>query len=186
MLPSQTYGYNRLPSFPWILQQPAYAFAEIKGSPNYPAITGSVQFYQTAVGVLVSAQIIGLPVSEEICKDQIFAFHIHDGSSCTGTAQDPFANVLTHYNPLECPHPQHAGDLPPLWGNHGYAFQVFLTDRFSTDEIIGKTIVIHRNPDDFSTQPAGNAGEKIACGEIRRNPFRKENSIRQQTGLHHS
>ena len=39
---------------------------------------------------------------------------------------------------------------------------------FSVDEIIGRTVVIHSDPDDFSTQPAGNAGRKIACGVIRR------------------
>jgi len=42
------------------------------------------------------------------------------------------------------------------------------TDRFSVDEIIGRTVVIHSDPDDFLSQPAGNAGKKIACGEIRK------------------
>ena len=41
-----------------------------------------------------------------------------------------------------------------------------LTDRFNLREIIGKVVIIHRNIDDFSTQPAGNAGAKIACGKI--------------------
>lgn len=173
----QTYADNRMPSFHRILLQPAYAFAEIKGSPEYADVSGTVQFYPTAVGVLVDLRVTGLPASGETCADQVFALHIHGGSRCTGNAQDPFADALTHYDPLGCPHPRHAGDLPPLWGNHGYAFQVVLTDRFSADEIIGKTIVIHRNIDDFTTQPAGNAGEKIACGEIRRNPFRRDGSV---------
>ena len=42
------------------------------------------------------------------------------------------------------------------------------TDRFSVNEIIGRTVVIHSDPDDFHTQPAGNAGKKIACGVIQR------------------
>lgn len=42
-----------------------------------------------------------------------------------------------------------------------------LTDRFRVRDIIGRTVVIHSGPDDFHTQPAGNAGEKIACGVIR-------------------
>ena len=41
-----------------------------------------------------------------------------------------------------------------------------MTDRFFVDEIIGKTIIIHAHLDDFTTQPSGNSGEKIACGEI--------------------
>jgi Cu-Zn family superoxide dismutase len=100
------------------------------------------------------------------CKENIFAFHIHDGKSCTGNDTDPFANAKSHYNPHECSHPQHAGDLPPLFGNDGYAWSAILTNRFSIDEIIGNTIIIHSKPDDFTTQPSGNSGEKIACGVI--------------------
>jgi Cu-Zn family superoxide dismutase len=58
--------------------------------------------------------------------------------------------------------------MPPLFGNQGYAFLMFLTDRFTAREIIGKTVIIHDKPDDFTTQPAGNSGNKIACGVIQR------------------
>lgn len=154
---------NRLPNFARMLQQPASAMAKIRGSAEFSSVAGNVYFYQTAIGVLVSVQVTGLPASEELCRNQFFAFHIHGGSTCTG---DAFADAKTHYNPENCNHPAHAGDLLPILGNHGYAFSVFLTDRFSVDEIIGRTAVIHRNPDDFTTQPSGNAGTKIACGEI--------------------
>ena len=87
---------------------------------------------------------------------------------CTGTADDPFADALTHYNPQCCPHPAHAGDMPPLIANNGYAIQAFLTDRFTVREILGKTVIIHDSADDFSSQPAGNAGARIACGVIRK------------------
>jgi Cu-Zn family superoxide dismutase len=43
-----------------------------------------------------------------------------------------------------------------------------LTDRFAVSEVLGKAVVLHRQPDDFHTQPAGNAGAKIACGLIER------------------
>ncbi len=148
--------------------QPASAAARLKGSSDYPAIDGTVQFYQTAVGVLVSVQVTGLPVSDEVCAQGFFAMHIHSGSTCTGNREDAFADTKTHYNPQNCDHPNHAGDLLPILGNHGYAFEVFLTDRFSIDEIVGKTVVLHRNRDDFTTQPSGDAGTKIACGEIMR------------------
>ena len=42
----------------------------------------------------------------------------------------------------------------------------FFTNRFSISEIIGKTIIIHSGVDDFSSQPSGNSGQKIACGII--------------------
>lgn len=59
-----------------------------------------------------------------------------------------------------------AGDLPPLFENNGLAVSVFLTNRFSVNQIIGKTIIIHDKPDDFTTDPSGNSGTKIACGVI--------------------
>ena len=65
-----------------------------------------------------------------------------------------------------CPHPFHAGDFPPLLENNGYAYSKFLTNKFKISEIIGKVIIIHDLPDDFTTQPSGNSGTKIACGVI--------------------
>ena len=79
---------------------------------------------------------------------------------------EPFPMSGTHYNPHNCPHPYHAGDMPPLFGTNGYAFLSFITSRFKVNEIIGKTVIIHSSPDDFTTQPSGNSGTKIACGVI--------------------
>ena len=151
-----------------LLNRRPEALARISGSGDYPEIHGCVRFYSTPHGTLVAVEVHGLPMALAPCKDPIFAFHLHDGNSCTGDCQDPFAGAMGHYNPEDCPHPYHAGDLPPLFGNHGYAFSVFLTDRFCVREIIGKTIIIHSAPDDFTSQPSGNSGEKIACGVVQR------------------
>ena len=56
--------------------------------------------------------------------------------------------------------------MPPLFGADGYAFLAFVSSRFTVNEILGKTVIIHSGVDDFKTQPSGNAGEKIACGVI--------------------
>lgn len=133
------------------------AFAQLHGH----GITGSVRFYQTAYGVLVYAQVRGLPET----PTQIYGFHIHEGRDC-GPA--PYENALGHFNPGSLPHPRHAGDLPPLFGNRGFAILAFLTDRFRADQIIGRTVIVHRAPDDFTTQPAGASGDRIACGLIKR------------------
>lgn len=138
-----------------------HAAAKIFGSSRYPQINGSVTFKQTQMGVLVTAQVFGLPAGR-----RIFAFHIHDGVSCSGNNKDPFADAGTHYDPEGYAHPFHAGDLPPLFGNDGYAFMSVITDRFTVNDIIGLTVIIHGGMDDFTTQPSGNAGEKIACGKI--------------------
>ena len=160
---------DRFQYFHRILQSRPDASAEISGSDAYPCIKGRINFYQTPYGVIVYSDVCGLPVKKDECKKEIFAFHIHSGCSCTGNESDPFADAMMHYNPCDCEHPYHAGDLLPLWENgNGCAFEMFLTDRFMVDEIIGRTVIIHLNYDDFSTQPAGNAGEKIACGVIKK------------------
>lgn len=143
-----------------------YALARMKGSDDHARINGVVYFYQVPAGVLVLAELKGLPLSDDPCKKPIFALHIHSGASCTGNNTDPFADALTHYNPKDCPHPYHAGDLPPIFGARGFGFSASLTDLFSAEEILGKTIILHSSPDDFTTQPSGNAGSKIACGVI--------------------
>ncbi len=147
-----------------ISKRPA-AIAQISGSPEYSSVNGTVRFFRAVYGVFVIAQIGGLPTKNQ-CTDPIFGFHIHEGMSCSGDAKDPFAGTGMHYNPNNCPHPYHAGDLPPLFGANGYAYSAVLTDRFTVDEIIGKTVIIHSSPDDFSSQPSGNAGKKIGCGVI--------------------
>ncbi|WP_201260037.1 superoxide dismutase family protein [Tissierella sp. P1] len=43
----------------------------------------------------------------------------------------------------------------------------FFTDKFKPEDIIGRSVIIHQNPDDYRTQPAGNSGKRIACGVIR-------------------
>lgn len=162
---------NRQPAFPnlsGLLTRRPQAFANLSGSDRYPDIRGQVRFYQTAYGVVVVTELVGLPAVNDPCASPIYAFHIHGGNSCTGNANDPFANAGTHYNPYTCPHPYHAGDLPPVWNADGYAFSACLTDRFSVEEIVGRTVILHAGLDDFTSQPGGNAGARMACGEIRR------------------
>ena len=151
-----------------ILRRRPDAQADISGGRENPRLRGSVRFYQTPQGVLVLAEVSGLPDRGGRCEDNIFAFHIHSGGSCTGCPDEPFADAQGHYNPERCPHPAHAGDMPPLFSNNGYALQAFLTDRFTVREIVGRTVIIHDDVDDFTSQPAGNAGERIACGVIRK------------------
>ena len=138
-----------------------------------PQLRGTARFYQTPQGVLVLAEVSGLPDRGGRCEDNVFAFHIHSGGSCAGSADDPFSAAQGHYNPETCPHPAYTGDLPPLFSNSGYALQAVLTDRFTVREIIGRTVIIHDGPDDFTSQPAGNTGARIACGVIRKTSCRR-------------
>ncbi|MBQ8859079.1 MAG: superoxide dismutase family protein [Clostridia bacterium] len=157
---------NTYPNFGALLRHRPEALAIVDGDEAHPNIRGVVRFYGTRYGVLVVAEIEGLPTRGGACDSPIFALHIHEGDACRGTADDPFAAAKGHYNPHGCPHPYHAGDLPPLFGCNGYAFLCVLTDRFTVEEVLGRTVVIHASPDDFTTQPAGNAHGRIACGVI--------------------
>ena len=136
------------------------AVARITGGAEAPQLSGRVEFYQENGCVLVAARISGLPRESET---GFFGFHIHQGRDCSRAS---FSGTGSHYNPAERTHPEHAGDLPPLLECRGSAYLSFRTDRFSVNDIIGRTVVIHSDPDDFHTQPAGNAGKKIACGVI--------------------
>ncbi len=138
------------------------AVCYIRGREKYPNLQATVKFYQLPQAVLVDVRATGLPTEN---AGGFFGFHIHEGGSCT---PEDLSDTLGHYNPQGKPHPEHAGDMPPLLSRKGDANMAFLTDRFSVADILGKTVVIHSKSDDFTTQPAGNAGEKIACGVITR------------------
>ena len=106
------------------------ALAHVSGGPDSP-VSGLVAFFPHELGTLVTAQIHGLPYEDAPCSARIFGFHIHDGSSCT---PPDFQDAGGHLNPADCPHPYHAGDLPPLFGCRGEARMSVLTDRFSIPE----------------------------------------------------
>ena len=135
------------------------AVALIRGGKDFPDLWGEVRFYQKTKGVWVVAHIYGLPKNAGF-----LGFHIHRGSLCAGA---DFAEADGHFDPEGVKHPDHAGDLPPLLSYGGEAYQAVLTGRFRVADVLGHTVVIHQNPDDFHSQPAGNAGRRIACGEIK-------------------
>lgn len=143
------------------------AYAEIKGIPQYPQIRGMVYFYAVYMGTVVVAEVYGLPAVTTGNQGGFFGFHIHEGDSCSGDASDPLKNTGEHYNPEKVLHPAHVGDLPPLLSAEGTAWGAVYTRRFHAENVIGKTVVIHDMPDDFRSQPSGNSGRKIACGEIK-------------------
>lgn len=137
------------------------AVAKIQGGAEALQLTGCVRFYQECGCVLIEAELSGLPEGNET---GFFGFHIHQGESCEGT---DFSGTGSHYNPGNQPHPKHAGDLPPLLACGEKAYLSVRIDRFSVQDIIGRTVVVHSDPDDFHSQPAGSAGKKIACGVIK-------------------
>jgi Cu/Zn superoxide dismutase len=146
-----------------ICQNAPLAAALVFGNQEHPRLKGAVRFYQaTERGILIEAEFFHLPKSDESDIPMFFGFHIHENGDCS----DNFANTGSHYNPQNQIHPYHAGDLPSLLSNRGYAWTVFFDSYLTIPEIIGKSVVVHELADDFSTQPSGNSGTKIACGVI--------------------
>ncbi|MEE1086353.1 MAG: superoxide dismutase family protein [Schaedlerella sp.] len=152
------------------------AYAEIRGTTKYPKINGKVCFYSVHGGTVIAAEIYGLPENGPQMIGNFFGFHIHEGNVCSGDASDLLKNTGGHYNPLNTKHPDHAGDLVPLLSVGEKAWSLFYTGRFYPEDVVGKTVVIHDMPDDFRSQPAGDSGEKIACGVILEPDMREEDN----------
>lgn len=141
------------------------AIARISGSQKQPQLSGIVKFYETGYpGLLIEAEIFGLPNIYNDYARNFYAMHIHENGDCT----PPFDKTGNHYNPTMQPHPFHAGDLPPLLGNQGYAWMAFYDKALTIDDILRRSVIIHAQPDDFTTQPSGASGEKIGCGVIQK------------------
>ncbi|MDE6671064.1 MAG: superoxide dismutase family protein [Ruminococcus sp.] len=134
----------------------------IRGNGNFPELHGTVSFIKASGGTVVVTELHNLP-----SPDGVYAMHIHNGTECTGTLSAPFDNTGSHLNLDNQTHPFHMGDLPAVFSNKGFSWNAVYTDRFFPEQVTGYTVIIHSMPDDFRTQPSGNSGEKIACGEIR-------------------
>ncbi|SDZ44888.1 superoxide dismutase, Cu-Zn family [Evansella caseinilytica] len=150
---------------------PTVALAMMKGGPLAPDISGTVYFKDVPGGCCVSARITGLPRYRPAANDKEpigpHGFHLHECGNCeVGNPEEPFLAAGEHWNPSKQPHGNHAGDFPVLFSNNGFAHMSFFTNKFSVADVIGKAVIIHANPDDYRTQPCGNAGKRLACGAI--------------------
>ena len=132
--------------------------------------SGSVTFVQRGSTVLVTARVGGLKPNAE------HGFHVHEKGDCSS---GDGMSAGGHFNPLGKPHGQHgmaahhAGDLSTLradaYGNAEFTFEssTIAVGAGATD-VVGKGLIVHRDPDDYRTQPTGNAGPRLACAVITR------------------
>ena len=131
---------------------------------------GLVQLRQTAHGVLLKLTLKGLPAGEH-------AFHVH----AVGKCEPPFTSAGPHFNPtghkhgIEAADGPHAGDMPNLHIPANGELVVEVANPMislvkgqpnSVFDADGSTIIIHAGADDYKTDPAGNSGDRIACGII--------------------
>ncbi|MEO8118433.1 MAG: superoxide dismutase family protein [Rhodoferax sp.] len=131
---------------------------------------GSVKFVAQGGKVIVSGEVSGLK------PNAVHGFHIHDKGDCSS---GDGMSAGGHFNPEGKPHGaaeaaiHHAGDLPSLKADaRGVATFSFESTSLKIGEgmtdVIGHGLIVHRDPDDFTTQPTGNSGARIACGVITR------------------
>jgi superoxide dismutase, Cu-Zn family len=148
------------------------AIAQMKGGPLAPNLTGVAYFQAVSGGTQVYVEVTGLPAYEPGSENKApigpHGFHLHENGNCeVGDPSDPFQAAGGHWNPTNQPHGNHAGDFPVLFSNDGMARMCFFTNKFKPDDIIGRAVILHQNPDDYRSQPAGDAGKRLACGVIR-------------------
>ena len=137
-----------------------FAYAELSGNSKYPDLTGLISFIQYPYYVEVSLFLENIP------KDRLLRFQIHEGKTCSGNSEDEFVDAKTRYAPDNSDRHDHTWDLPSIYSYDGRARMTFNTDKFLVKDILGKTISLYETPDNFMGQPAGDAEDKIACGEI--------------------
>lgn len=133
------------------------------------SVTGSVQVSEVAGGLRLVGEIRGLKPGSE------HGFHIHDKGDCS--AADA-SSAGGHFNPGGTAHGRagsgahHAGDMPNLKADAAGVAKVDQTvagvtlQAGAATSAAGRSLVVHRDPDDYTTQPAGNSGPRVACGVI--------------------
>jgi Cu-Zn family superoxide dismutase len=132
-------------------------------------VTGSLALAPAAGGVHITGSIQGLKPDAE------FGFHVHEKGDCT--APDA-SSAGGHFNPTQAQHgnptgpTHHAGDMLNIKSDAKGVAQVDATAAGTSlngdpgTDIMGKAIVVHEGPDDYTTQPSGNSGKRVACGVI--------------------
>lgn len=129
--------------------------------------SGTVRFVQQGDAVRVSGRISGLRAGQE------HGFHVHEAADCSGDG----LGTKGHFNPGGTAHGKlgghvhHAGDLQSLRADaSGVATFDFtakgLTVTAGPNSVVGRGLIVHRDPDDYNTQPTGNAGPRPGCAVI--------------------
>ncbi|MDD0840279.1 superoxide dismutase family protein [Curvibacter sp. HBC61] len=133
-------------------------------------VSGELRFVQVGSQVKVSGEVRGLKPNAE------HGFHIHEKGDCSS---GDGMSTGGHFNPTGAAHGQHgagahhSGDLPALVANAQGVARVDFDSRSLTLQdgpasIVGKGLIVHRDPDDYRTQPTGNSGPRVACAVIQK------------------
>lgn len=148
----------------------ATAGAAVQLSPTQGnTANGGLKLTSAGTGVKLSGMLQGLKPNSE------FGFHFHEKGDCS--APDA-TSAGAHFNPTSQDHgnpqaqPHHAGDMLNVKSDAQGVAEVSIDNpdvslqTGQPNDIIGKALVLHAKPDDYTTQPSGNSGDRIACGVV--------------------
>ena len=133
-------------------------------------VSGKLTLVPTADGVHVTGTVGGLP------PNGVHGFHVHEKGDCS--AADA-SSAGEHFDPFGAPHGKiggtahHAGDADNITANAEGLATVNAHLRNVTlgggaiNDIAGRAMVVHAEPDDYTSQPSGEAGARLACGLIK-------------------
>jgi Cu-Zn family superoxide dismutase len=129
-------------------------------------VNGTVYFTKTDSGVQVTVNIEGLAPGKH-------GFHIHEFGDCSavdGTSAGGHFNPGGHEHGSPNSEMRHKGDLGNVEANEEGVAQMEYLDKHlklnGINSIIGRSIIVHADEDDLTSQPTGNAGARVACGVI--------------------
>lgn len=149
---------------------PAAAMAQLQPTQG-SQVSGSLQFTPQADGSMrVQGSVQGLAPNSE------HGFHVHEKGDCSSPDG---LSAGGHFNPTGQAHgrfgatPHHTGDLPSLRADaRGVATIDFVSRGLTLDQgpasVVGRGLIVHKDPDDYTTQPTGNSGARLACAVITR------------------
>lgn len=130
---------------------------------------GTATLTDTAEGVLIELEVSGLPAGQWV------AFHAHEEGVCDHEGDHESAG--DHFNPTDAEHgylaegEPHRGDMPNQYVDsdgvlRAQVFNSFVTLDDGDNAIRDRALMIHADTDDYESQPAGDAGDRLACGII--------------------
>lgn len=140
------------------------------GSASASLVSGKLTLVPVAGGVRVTGEVGGLS------PGSTHGFHVHEKGDCSAVDA---SSAGGHFNPFGTPHGQvgthahHAGDTNNIVADANGVAKVDTQLRGVTlgggavNDITGKAVIVHAAPDDYATQPTGNAGARLACGVIK-------------------
>jgi Cu-Zn family superoxide dismutase len=152
--------------------EPATAMATLAGKSGME-VTGELQFTAAEGGVAMTGEISGLT------QGSVHGFHVHERGDCSAPDAETAGGHLNpdmapHGSPVDAAPPaRHLGDMPNIQADEEGRASINAAIAGATlrdagqNDLVGRSVIVHAMRDDYTTQPAGNSGDRIACGVIR-------------------